>query len=376
MCKEIFLDAPNIGELEKKYVNQALETGYVSTAGPFVGQFEDKFSQYLGMVRAVSTQSGTAAIHMALHELCIGSGDEVIVPALTFVATVNPVEYVGAKPVFVDVDSDSWNMDPDQIEKNITEKTKAVIPVHLYGNPCDMGRIMEIADKYGIYVIEDATESLGGKYKGKLTGTIGHFGCFSFNGNKTITTGGGGMVVSCDREKMEHIKFLVNQARDGNEGYFHSEIGFNYRMTNLEAALGLAQMERAEELISRKRQLNEVYREELNGVEEIMFQSECEGAESSWWLTCVCLKEGADLPVLRDGLAGKGIHTRKLFTPLTEFPPYEKYARGRHGNSHRLYERGLCLPSSTLNTAGDVKHVCDEIKKILSGKREKINTKR
>src|SRR5690554_5195800 len=210
----IYLDDPNVGEREKKYLLQAVESNFLSTAGPFVPEFEKQFARYLQAGYCVATQSGTAALHMALYELGIKAGDEVIVPALTFVATVNPVRYVGATPVFVDVDSTTWNMDPEKIEETITPRTRAIIPVHLYGNPCNMEEIMKIAGKYGLFVIEDATESLGALYRGRMTGTIGHIGCFSFNGNKIITTGGGGMIAVKSKERAEHIRFLVNQARD------------------------------------------------------------------------------------------------------------------------------------------------------------------
>ena len=246
MYKKIHLDTPNIGMPEKKYLNRAIDSGYVSTIGPFVPEFETRFAKYLGVKDAVSTQSGTAAIHMALHELGVGRGDEVIVPALTFVATVNPIVYVGAKPIFVDVDIKTWTISPEEITKKITKRTKAIIPVHSYGNPCNIEKIIKIAHEHDIFVVEDATESLGARFKGKHTGTWGDFGCFSFNGNKLITTGGGGMVVGNNKKKLGHIKFLINQARDESKGYFHPEVGFNYRMTNIEAALGLAQMGRLE----------------------------------------------------------------------------------------------------------------------------------
>ena len=200
MYKKIHLDTPNIGMPEKKYLNRAIDSGYVSTIGPFVPEFETRFAKYLGVKDAVSTQSGTAAIHMALHELGVGRGDEVIVPALTFVATVNPIVYVGAKPIFVDVDIKTWTISPEEITKKITKRTKAIIPVHSYGNPCNIEKIIKIAHEHDIFVVEDATESLGARFKGKHTGTWGDFGCFSFNGNKLITTGGGGMVVGNNKK--------------------------------------------------------------------------------------------------------------------------------------------------------------------------------
>ncbi len=358
MFKEIHLDAPNIGELEKQYLNKAIDSGYVSTAGPFVPEFENRFAEYLNITKAVSTNSGTSALHIVLYELGIGQGDEVIVPALTFIATVNPIVYVGATPVLVDVDLRTWNMSPGLIEKAITEKTKAIIPVHLYGNPCDMGEINRIAKKYNLYVIEDASESLGAKYEDKLTGTLGDFGCFSFNGNKTITTGGGGMVVGNDIECLDHIKFLVNQARDEAEESFHSEIGFNYRMTNLQAALGLAQIERLEEYLLKKRNYNGVYKEELKDLKAVHFQKEYENAESSHWFTCITIEDEASRNDLQNKLREKGIPTRRMFVPINELPPYEKTRFLDNGNSRHIYERGVCLPSSTLNSFEDIGYVC------------------
>lgn len=189
---KVYLDDPNLGNLEKKYLTKAIDTNFVSIVGPFVPKFEEKFARYIGAKKAVSTQSGTAALHIALYELGIGEGDEVIVPALTFIATINPILYVGATPVIVDVSPKTWNIEAEEIEKVITKKTKALIPVHLYGNPCNLDEIIEIAKEHNLFVIEDATESLGASYKGRQTGTFGDFGCFSFNGNKLITTGGRG----------------------------------------------------------------------------------------------------------------------------------------------------------------------------------------
>jgi len=367
MYKQIYLDSPSIGELEKKYLNKAIDIGYVSTIGPFVSEFEEGFAEYLGVRKAVSTQSGTAAIHIALYELGIGKGDEVIVPALTFVATVNPVIYVGAKPVFVDVDIKSWNISPLEIKKKITKKTKAIIAVHLYGNPCNMDEIMRIAKKHNLYVIEDATESLSAKYKGKFTGTFGDFGCFSFNGNKIITTGGGGMVVGNDSRKLGHIKFLVNQAKDEGNELHHSEIGFNYRMTNLEAALGLAQMDKLDGFIAKKRKFHEIYKGELKDIKTIHFQEGYEGAKGSWWLSCVSFDQEINIPRLQKVLNDKKIQTRRIFMPVLEFLPYKTYKKEDYINSYQIYERGLCLPSSTVNSEDDIYYVCKTLKDAIRG---------
>jgi len=362
---EVFLDKPNLGEIEKKFLLKAIEEEYVSTVGPFVPEFERKFAKFIGAKRAVSTQSGTAAIHISLHELGIGKEDEVIVPPLTFVATVNPVIYLGAKPVFVDVDMKTWNIDPKEIEKNITKKTKAIIPVHLYGNPCNMDEIMNIARRYNLYVIEDATESLGAKYENKYTGTFGDLGCFSFNGNKIITTGGGGMVTGNNEERLKHIKFLANQAKEESKRNYYPEIGFNYRMTNIEAALGLAQMERLDEFLEKKKLFNKIYREELGKLKFIKFQEAYNGAESTYWFTSIICGKDIDIVQLQRKLKKRGIQTLRTFMPIVEFPPYKVYKLADYKNSYYIYNKGLCLPSSTINSEDDVYYVCKVLKEMV-----------
>ncbi len=365
MFKKIYMDAPNVGILEKKYLAKAIDTGYVSTVGPYVPEFERKFAKYLKIENAVSTQSGTAALHVSLYELGIGKGDEVIVPALTFVATVNPIIYVGARPIFVDVDLETWTIDAAEIEKSITKNTKAIIPVHLYGNPCNLDIIMHIARKHSLYVIEDATESLGAKYKNRFTGTFGDFGCFSFNGNKIITTGGGGMVTGKSNRKMEHIKFLVNQARDDAQGYYHPEVGFNYRMTNIEAAIGLAQLKRVNGFINKKRKIHSIYKNELRSIEAIDFQKETKSAKSSWWLTCFTCKEKSAMRALKDKLKIEGVPARRVFMPVSDFPFFKKHRKQTYKNSCEIYGKGLCLPSSTLNSEKDIYNVCKIIKRFF-----------
>jgi len=364
----LFLDAPNLGEREKMKLVECVDSTYVSTAGPFVPEFENSFARFLGVETAVSVQSGTAALHIALVELGIGPGDEVIVPALSFVATVNPVLYTGATPVFVDVDPGTWTMDPLKVSQAITERTRAIIPVHLYGNPCDMDALQAIAGENRIAIVEDATESLGAKWKGLPTGTIGDFGCYSFNGNKFITTGGGGMVVARDRKRADHIRFLVNQARDAAKGYFHEELGYNYRMTNLEASLGLAQMERLEEFLERKRRFAAIYHEELEGLEGVEFQKEFSQAKSSWWLPSLSIRSGiGDIPFLQSEMKKLGIPTRRLFGPMVDYP----YLRGflKHDDypvARSLFETGLNLPASTLNSDEETVQAAKSIWGILS----------
>lgn len=364
---KVFLDAPNLGDIEKKYILQAIDSNFVSVVGPFVSEFEEKFAQYIGSERAVSTQSGTAALHMALYELGIGEGDEVIVPALTFIATINPVLYVGAKPVIVDVDPVTWNIDPQEIKKAITKKTRAIIPVHVYGSVCSIEEIMEIARENNLFVIEDATESLGATYKNRQTGTFGDFGFFSYNGNKLITTGGGGMIVSNNKEKVEHIKFLVNQARDASKGYYHPELGFNYRMTNIEASLGLAQLERINQFLEKKSIFREIYKEEFKNVPFIKFQQAFENAVGSWWLISIFIdKKNVDVNDLQIKLQEKGIPTRRVFMPASEMPYLEDYSRPCP-NAYEIHKKGICLPSSTLNEAKDTKEAASIIREVLNG---------
>jgi len=360
-----YLDSPNLGEHEKNYLIKAIDTNYVSVIGPFVPEFEKKFAKFVGTKEAVSVQSGTAAIHIALYELGIGQGDEVIVPSLTFIATVNPVLYVGAKPVIADVDPDTWNVDLEEIKRVITKKTKAIIPVHLYGNSCKMDAVMQLAKEYRLYVIEDATESLGVTYKGKHTGTFGDFGCFSFNGNKLITTGGGGMLVTSDSNKAMHIKFLVNQGRDESKGYYHPEMGFNYRMTNIEAALGLAQLKRIDEFIRKKIKFRKIYQENLADIPYVKFQKECNNTNGSWWLTCIKIDKDIDIDNLVGKLKEKGLPTRRIFMPVLEMPYLKEYGRSCP-NAYDIYMKGICLPSSTLNEEQDIKKAAIIIRKVLN----------
>ncbi|HLF18635.1 MAG TPA: aminotransferase class I/II-fold pyridoxal phosphate-dependent enzyme [Candidatus Omnitrophota bacterium] len=361
--KKIYLDAPRVGATEKKYVNEAIDSGYVSSVGTFVKTFEDTLAHRLGSPYGVATQSGTAALHISLHELGIGPGDEVIVPALTFIATVNPVMYCGATPVFVDVDPKTWNIDPKEIRKNITERTKAIIPVHLYGNPCAMDEIMDIAKENDLFVVEDATEALGATYKGAHVGTFGDFGCFSFNGNKTMTTASGGMVVSAQEKRSRHIRCLVNQARDLEGDHYYSEIGFNYRMTNIQAALGLAQMESFEQFLQQKKAFNDIYRRRLSSLGSIVFQEAYPQTQPSFWLTCALFDAETDVQETQKQLELAGIQSRRIFMPVTSFPPYQRFAKAEYAVAQEIYERGLCLPSSTLNTNEDIEYVCEILKK-------------
>ncbi|EFQ24232.1 DegT/DnrJ/EryC1/StrS aminotransferase [Aminomonas paucivorans DSM 12260] len=364
--RSLLLDAPNLGELEKEYLCRCVDENYVSTVGPFVGEFEERFAAYVGCARAVSVQSGTAALHVALMVSGVGPGDEVICPALTFVATANPILYVGAVPVFVDVDPETWTLDPRGVERAITPRTKAVLPVHLYGVPCAMDELGELARRHGLTVIEDATESLGATYQGRMTGTFGHLGCFSFNGNKVLTTGGGGMIVTDDDELGGRIKHLVNQARDPQKGFWHTGLGWNYRMTNLEAALGLAQLQRLPGFLEKKRDFVGAYREILDDLPQVRFQQAPEGSLPSWWLPSVTLEGTASVSSAQEALRERGVPTRRVFQPLPALPQFAPFAKGTYPVAEHLFARGLNLPGSTCNDDGMIRFAAEALRRVLS----------
>ena len=362
----VFLDDPVLGSLEKDYLARAIDSTYVSTAGPFVPEFEEKFAAYVGAKRAVAVQSGTAALHMALYQLGIGPGDEVIVPALTFIASVNPVLYVGARPVIVDVDPDTWTMRPSAVEAAINPHTRAIMPVHLYGNPCDMDTLTSLAQAHGIAVIEDATESLGAEQHGRKTGTFGAMGCFSFNGNKVLTTGGGGMIVTDDDRVADHVKYLVNQARDPVPGYSHSEMGFNYRMTNLEAAMGLAQLERLPDALALKREFRQIYSEAFSDTGSLVLQKEHKGSQSSFWFSALSVHGSSDVDGIQLALKREGIPSRRHFRPLGDMPYLAQYAQSCPV-ADKLYATGLCLPSSACNNVARIRQVALVLASLLTG---------
>jgi perosamine synthetase len=361
--RRLELDAPNLGDAEVAAVSSAVRSGFVSTFGPLVSQFEQRLAGFLQAPAVVSTQSGTAALHVALHELGIGPGDEVIVPSLTFVATITPVLFAGATPVIVDVDEETWTMDVDCVTRAISPRTRAIVPVHLYGNPCRMDVLLDLAARHRIAVVEDATESLGATYAGRATGTLGDLGCFSFNGNKLITTGGGGAVATGLPARAAHMKYLVNQARGGDLPD-HAEVGFNYRMTNLEAALGLAQLERIRRFLNAKQTFRSVYERALAGHPTLKLQTVTPQAQSAHWLNAATVKQ--DAARLREQLRACGVPTRPLFTPLHTLPPYRSFRFEGTGVAERLHAHGLCLPSSTLNSADDVAWAADELKRMAT----------
>lgn len=360
------LCVPQIEGNEWKYIKDCLDTNWVSSVGSYVNLFEENFAKYVKSKKAVVTMNGTAALHLALLTLGIGAGDEVIVPSITFIAPINTIKYVGAEPIFVDVCRDTYVMDADKIEELITPKTKAIMPVHIYGHPADMDKIMEIANKHKLYVIEDATESLGSQYKGKMSGTIGHIGCFSFNGNKLITTGAGGMLVTNDEKLGDRAKFLSNQSKlvADNNAFYHPEIGYNFRMPNLLAAMGVAQLEQIEKYLEIKRENAKTYNELLKDVKGITLPIEKEDVLNCYWLYSIVVED--EYPIDRDELIKrlkeKGIDSRTFFMPVHQMPPFEECKRGSMEITDELFNKGINLPSSVGLTKEEIEIVCSVIR--------------
>ena len=373
MSKWIPLSEPVIRGNEWLYVKDCLDSGWVSSSGPYVDRFEKKFSEYLNIPHAVSTVNGTSAIHTALVVLGLRPQDIVLVPSLTFVGTVNPVLYCGATPVLIDSEPFTFNMDPQRVKDEIDhlkknkKSPKALIVVHLYGYPADMDSLIDLCREHNLFLIEDATEALGAEYRGKPVGTMGDMGCFSFNGNKLITTGGGGMLVTRNANYARKARYLTTQARDDAEEYIHHHVGYNYRLTNLQAAVGLAQLEEIERFLRRKREIADCYRAKLDGVPGIRFRQREPGIKDAEWLNCLLVDEslfGMSNRALRDHLGRFGIQTRLFFCPLHLLPPYQKFRTRRMGVSEELYAAGLNIPSSVTLSDSDVETVIHHIRQL------------
>jgi len=356
---------PNFSGNELSYVNECVKTGWISSQGKFVKEFEKKFAEFLNVPFALTTSNGTTALHLALTALNIGPGDEVIVPDLTFAASINSIIYTGATPVIVDVDRNSFNIDTSLIEEKINFRTKAIMPVHLYGNPCDMDEISFLAQKYNLKIVEDAAESFGSEFNGIKAGAIGDLGCFSFFGNKTITTGEGGMIVFKSKELYEKARILRDHGMLPQKRYWHEYLGFNYRVTNLQAAIGLAQLERANEIIEKKIRIGRMYLEELKDIPGVSLIKENPKSINTYWLFSLVLEKekGWNKTLLQQKLQDNGIETRNLFYPLHIMPPYKKYIdeNDNFAVSEYLSANGVSLPSSILITENNVK----EISKII-----------
>jgi perosamine synthetase len=362
---------PDIGDQETKYVLDAVKSGWVSSMGPYIKRFEEGFASYCGSSSGVATSNGTCALHLALACLGVGPGDEVIVPSLTFIATANAVTYAGAQPVFVDVQPETWCLDPIAVQRAISPNTKAIIVVHLYGHPAEMAPILSISEACGIPVIEDAAEAHGALYQGRKVGGIGLMGVFSFYGNKLITTGEGGMVVTDNAELAERARFLRDHAMSNERRYWHPEVGYNYRMTNLQAALGLAQLERIESFLVRKREIFHSYKEFLCGHKGLQLNPEQSWSRNAFWLTSILLKEDMDRDAVITSLRRAGVDSRPFFYPMQLLPPYRDRCKtvGTQGDgcpvSENISCRGLNLPSGHRLKRSDIEQISKILLEIL-----------
>lgn len=373
---KIWLSSPHMGENELEYVKNAFETNWIAPLGPHVDAFEKSIESFSGCGHAAALSSGTSALHLAMIMLGVSTGDEVLVSTFTFSATVNPIVYQQAKPVFVDSEKDTWNMCPKALEMAIKgrisqgNKPKAIVLVHLYGQPAKIDQIKSLADYYQIPLVEDAAESLGATFEGKMTGTFGDFGVYSFNGNKIITTSGGGTLVSKNEENIKKARFLATQARDPAPHYQHSQIGYNYRLSNVLAGIGRGQMEVLPERIAQRRKNFEFYQEHLGTIDGISFLPEWKGTFANRWLTCITIDpkktNGKTREDLRLYLETLNIETRPLWKPMHLQPIFENYPHYGEKISEALFENGLCLPSGSNLTEEDLNRVVEGIKKVLA----------
>ena len=350
---------------ELEFVKHAFETNWIAPLGPNVNAFETELAEMIGSKHAAAITSGTGAIHLALKAIGITKGDIVLCQSLTFAATANPILYRNATPVFIDSDYESWNMDPIALETALQkygDKVKAVLVVHLYGLSADMDKIMDVCNRYNVPVIEDAAESLGAYYKGKHTGTIGKFGVFSFNGNKIITTSGGGMLVSDDEERIRKVRFWSTQSRDEARHYQHSEIGYNYRMSNVVAGIGRGQLKVLEKRVAKKKYIFDYYRRELGQLDGVEFMPINEWNEPNYWLSVMILK-GAIRPLdVIVALEHENIQSRPVWKPMHLQPFFSEYDYVGSDVSEKLFENGVCLPSDTKMTDMDLNRVCGIVK--------------
>ena len=334
---------PSLSGNEKKYVNECLDSTWISSKGKFIGEFENQFSAFVDIKYAATVCNGTVAIHLALLALGIGPGDEVIVPSLTYIASVNAIAYTGATPVFVDSLMETWQMNPADVKAKISPKTKAVLAVHLYGHACDMDALVGICKDNNLFLIEDCAEAIGSRYKGKHVGTFGNISTFSFFGNKTITTGEGGMVVTNDETLYDRAFHFKGQGLAKHRQYWHDVIGYNYRMTNICAAMGLAQLEQVDQFLVQKKQVAQWY---LDGIknEAIQFHAENKDVYHSYWMVSILAEDSSKRDSLREVLANEGIETRPLFYPVHTMPMYSKNFQ-KHPVAEELGWRGINLPS-------------------------------
>lgn len=359
----IFVAEPKLDGKELEYVTNCVKTNWISSKGSYVTEFESRFSEYCGAKYGIATSNGTTALHLALAALNIKRGDEVIIPTFTMIATANAVHYTGAKPIPVDSEPRTWNMDVDKIEAKITKRTKAIIPVHIYGHPVNMDPIMDLAENHGLYVVEDAAEAHGAEYKGKRTGGLGHAGCFSFYANKIITTGEGGMVVTSNEEISAKARLLRDHAFEDEKRFWHRYIGFNYRMTNLQAAVGVAQLERIDEFVRTRRSNAKLFNSLLSNVEGITLPVEERWAKNVYWMYSILIEDsfGLTRDELRQWLGAEGVETRNFFYPIHAQPVYAKYCRESFPVAEDVSRKGINLPSGNTLTEKEVEFIANLI---------------
>jgi dTDP-4-amino-4,6-dideoxygalactose transaminase len=376
--KRIFLSSPHMGGEEMKYIQESFDTNWIAPMGPNVENFEKEVANYVGVMRGLALNSGTSAIHMALKLLNVKSDDLVFCSSLTFVASCNPVIYEKAIPVFIDSEPQSFNMSPKALkkafeyyeEKNM--KPKVVIVVHIYGQSADMDRIVEICNMYNVPIVEDAAESLGATYKGKETGTMGEFGVFSFNGNKIITTSGGGMLVSNNIKAIDKARFWATQSRDNARYYQHSELGYNYRMSNVLAGIGRGQLKILNERIAKKKSIFEFYERGFIDIPYIYMEESCEYGTSNYWLSVMTLSKGCKIkPIdIIKALEKENVEARHIWKPIHLQPYYEEFKFFSHNDvgisvCEDIFERGICLPSDTKMSTEDQQRVIDVVKELF-----------
>jgi perosamine synthetase len=362
---------PTLKGNELKYVEDCLTSNWIGSSGKYIQQFEKLFSEFCNTNHAITCSNGTTALHLALRAIDIKQGDEVIVPDFTMMSCVDSILYTNAKPVFVDAQKDTWNIDVEKIEEKITNKTKAIMVVHIYGHPVDMDRVLEIAEKNNLFIIEDCAEAHGATYKNKMIGSLGDISCFSFYSNKIVTTGEGGMVITNNDKFAEKIRLLKNLAFK-EPRFVHDEMGYNYRMTNIQAAIGVAQMEYIDELVEFRRKNAQMYNDLLKNVEGITLPVEKEWAKNVYWMYSILIEDsfGLNMSELRKKLLEKGIDTRSFFMPMHSQPIvlklYPKYKKedSKYPISNELSKKGLYLPSSSSLSHKEIKKVCDTIKEI------------
>jgi perosamine synthetase len=362
--RKIPIYQPSLSGREKEYVMDCIDSNWISSKGAYVEKFEEKFADKTQVKYAASVSNGTVALHVALLALGIGAGDEVIVPTLTYVASVNAISYTGARPIFADSLRDTWQIDPSEIEKKITVNTKAILVVHLYGHPCDMDRIMSIAKRHNLFVVEDCAEAFGSLYKNIPVGGIGHIATFSFFGNKTITTGEGGMVITNDKELYRRTMHLKGQGLAFNRQYWHDVVGYNYRMTNICAAIGLAQLEQSEIFIEKKIIIAEWYKKKLDSL-PLEFHNQHQDVLHTYWMNSILVKNSCERDKLRAFLESSGIETRPIFYPIHTMPMYSggdlSYPR-----AEEIGSLGINLPSYPSLAEDSIEYIASKISKFYS----------